>query len=62
MLTAKNDRLSIAGLDIALQRIGLSHWSRKQSCAVGRSRQSWLLAIVWLHPVYRTRQSGSVLA
>jgi len=27
MLTAKNDRLSIAGLDIALQRIGLSHWS-----------------------------------
>jgi hypothetical protein len=27
MLTAKNERLSIAGLDMALQRIGLSHWS-----------------------------------
>lgn len=27
MLAAENDRLSIAGLCMALQRIGLSHWS-----------------------------------
>lgn len=38
MLTAENDKLSIAGLCMTLQRIGLSHWSAEMVL------RSWAIA------------------